>query len=123
MKKMLRRTIYIACFLTLVAFHWGCTGLRSLGEGQHLYAGCIVNIDSAKLMSSPKVFKAEVKELIPVKPNLKVFWMRPLLSFHQFLPKPKKETGFWHYLKYRIGEAPAHIAEEHGLMSRAAADH
>jgi len=39
--------------------------------------------------------------------------MRPFLSLHNTLPKPKKDKGFWYWLKYKFGEPPALLENLH----------
>lgn len=89
----------------------GCTGLKSVSEGKHLFSGSSLKIDSSQLLSKPKATKRELEELITVKPNSKLLWMRPFLCFYGLIPEPKSETGFWHWMKYKFGQPPSYIED------------
>jgi len=89
----------------------GCTGLKSVGDGKHLYSGQVMDIDSVQFLDDPAATKEELYSLITVKPNKKFLWMRPALSLNTMLPEPKKETGFRHWLKYTLGKPPVFIED------------
>jgi len=98
----------VMLFLTLLS---GCTGLKSVSEGRHLYTGQVINIDSVQFLGDPSEAKAEILSLITEKPNKKFLWMRPTLSLHNMLREPKKETGFRHWMKYSFGKPPVFIED------------
>jgi outer membrane protein assembly factor BamA len=106
--------------LLLLVVLSGCTGLKSVSDGRHLYSSQVIEIDSMQFLADPKAALAELEELISVKPNKKFLWMRPALSLHYMLPEPKKETGFRHWMKYTLGKPPA-IIEDINLPNTAAA--
>ncbi len=84
-----------------------CTGLRPVVDGSHLYTGNSIKIDSAKTLSHKAAVNSELEDLIKLKPNRKLLWMRPLLCLHNLIKEPKNEKGFWHWMKYRLGEPPS----------------
>jgi len=89
----------------------GCTGLKSVGDGRHLYSGQDIVIDSLKFLDDPAAAKEELYELITLKPNKKFLWMRPALSLHTMLREPKKEKGFRHWLKHGLGKPPVFVED------------
>ena len=89
----------------------GCTGLHHVGEGKHLYSGCTIQFDSTQFLSHPSATRNELEALLPFRANRKFLWMRPLLCLHDLIAEPKKETGFWHWMKYKLGEPPAILEE------------
>jgi outer membrane protein insertion porin family len=84
-----------------------CSGLKAVPEGDLLYTGGNVTIESDSL-SKPerKNIQSSLEELLRPKPNKKILGMRPKLFFYNLAGKVKKEKGFWYWLKYRVGEEP-----------------
>jgi outer membrane protein insertion porin family len=84
-----------------------CSGLKAVPEGDLLYTGGNVTIESDSL-SKPerKNIQSSLEELLRPKPNKKILGMRPKLFFYNLAGKVKKEKGFWCWLKYRVGEEP-----------------
>ena len=76
-----------------------------------MYTGSTIRIDSSQLLAKPKATKMELLDLIPLKPNKKLLWMRPMVCLHNMMKEPKKETGFWHWMKYKLGKAPVMLEE------------
>ncbi|MHC1777949.1 MAG: BamA/TamA family outer membrane protein [Lentimicrobium sp.] len=103
--------IHLLLITLLLALLSGCTGLRSVGEGRHLYSGQVMEIDSVQFLDDPSEAKDELYELIDLRPNKKFLWMRPALSLYNLLPEPKKETGFRHWMKYTLGKPPVFIED------------
>ncbi len=85
----------------------GCTGLGKIGSEQYLYTGAAIKFDTSGNISKRNEVENELLDLIELKPNTKLLWMRPFLSIHNTLPKPAKDKGFWFWLKYKFGEPPA----------------
>lgn len=106
----------LLCSALLLMLLAGCTGMRSVSEGNHLFTGHVLNIDSARFISNLSETRSELNGLVLTKPNTKLLWMRPLLCLHNLVPEPKKESGFWYWLKYTLGEKPA-ILETIDLQS------
>jgi outer membrane protein assembly factor BamA len=98
-------------FLLLMALFSGCTGLRKISDGQYLYTGSEIKFDSAHEMKNKAVVEAELSDLIELQPNTRLLWMRPFLSLHNMFREPKKDHGFWFWLKYKLGEKPALLME------------
>lgn len=108
-KQRVEHIVILASFFLMLLS--GCTGLRRVVPGNHLLTGSTIKIDSTKVLLQPAATKAELKELIKIEPNRKLLWMRPLLCLHNLIKEPKKENGFWHWMKYKLGEKPALIED------------
>lgn len=108
----MKNAVKHSCFLLLLLLISGCTGLRKIGDEEYLYTGSEIRFDSIdKRIHNQRAVESELFGLIDLKPNTKLFWMRPFLSLHNTIKEPKKETGFWHWLKYSVGEKPALIKD------------
>ncbi|HNS18769.1 MAG TPA: BamA/TamA family outer membrane protein [Bacteroidales bacterium] len=95
-------------FLALLT---GCTGLRNVTDGSHLYTGYKLDTDSVQFLSDRSETRSELKNLFNIKPNTKLLWMRPLLSLHHTVREPKKKNNFRYWLKYKLGEPPTLIED------------
>lgn len=67
--------------------------------------------DKNELENHRKIINELNNELKP-KPNGKFLWMRPRLSLYNSIIELKKEKGFKHWLKYKLGQSPALYNEE-----------
>jgi len=84
-----------------------CTGLSKLSEGQYLVTKNHLSLeDKSQVAHYKKVYNQLNDELRP-KPNGKLLWMRPRLAFYNTISEPEKDKGFHHWLKYKVGKAPA----------------
>lgn len=90
----------------LISLFSGCTGLKGVSDGSHLYTGHVLVIDSSRFISDLSDTKKELDELFTTKPNAKVLWMRPRLCLDNMLKVPEKKTGFRHWLKYKVARPP-----------------
>ena len=84
-----------------------CTGLKAVPEGDLLYVGAKVKIDDADISKKEKnAIVDEIKELLVPKPNKSILGFRPSLFFYNLAGDVKKEKGFRHWLKYKLGQEP-----------------
>ncbi|MCK9268959.1 MAG: BamA/TamA family outer membrane protein [Bacteroidales bacterium] len=88
----------------------GCTGLGKISDGEYLFTGADIHIDSASLLSNKQKARSQTEALIPAT-NTKVFWMRPFLAIHNLVKEPKKEKGIRYWIKYKLGEPPVMLAD------------
>ena len=91
---------------------WGCQGTRVLTEDQKLYTGAKINFQIPDEVPDRKHVENELIRLIEPKPNKKFLGMRPSLVIHNMVKEPKKEKGFRHWLKYKVGKPPVIYNEE-----------
>lgn len=98
--------INVSLLMVLLA---GCTGLKGVSDGSHLYTGHDLKIDSSQFISHFLDTKKELNGLFKVKPNSKVFWMRPKLCLYTMIKEPTKKKGFKHWLKLKVAQPPVLI--------------
>jgi len=84
----------------------GCTGLKSVSDGSHLYTGHELNIDSTQFIQHLFDTKKELNGLFKVKPNSKLLWMRPKLCLDYMIKESVKKKGFKHWLKTKVAQPP-----------------
>jgi hypothetical protein len=89
--RLYKSLITVSLFLVLLA---GCTGLKSVSDGSHLYTGYVLKIDSSQLISDLFDTKKELNGLFKVKPNSRFLWMRPRLCLYNMMNEPEKNKGF-----------------------------
>ncbi|QKG51476.1 BamA/TamA family outer membrane protein [Hymenobacter sp. BRD67] len=86
-----------------------CSGLRYIPEGQKLYTGSKVIIDSPTKLKNQKALQAELTTLERPKPNFSFLGQRPKLFFwHLGVGKSK---GIGHFLANKFGEAPVLLSQ------------
>lgn len=91
----------------IVVFIVSCSGTRSLPEGELLYVGAKVKVeDTAISKKQRKELQSQLSDLVRPKPNKTFLGMRPKLFFHNLAGEVTKEKGFWHWLKFTVGEPP-----------------
>lgn len=101
--------MYIICFAQFIS---GCTGLRKLPDGQKIVAKNTISFEDRKQLESFGKVKEDLRNEISPKPNGKFLWMRPGLSIYNSIKESQKERGFKHWLKYKLGQAPALFDED-----------
>lgn len=99
---------YIIYFLFLGLFlATSCGSTRKLPEGELLYTGGKVKIESKEISKKErKVLKSDMQDLLRPKPNKSFLGLKPKLFFYNLAGTTKKEKGFRHWLKYKVGEEP-----------------
>ncbi len=102
---------YFAVTILMVVLLSACTGLRKLGDDEHLFSGSKIEFDSVQFVTEPGPTRSELKGLVKPNPNIKFLWMRPFLSIHNMVKEPKKEKGFKYWLKYKLGKPPVKLAD------------
>ncbi|WP_126652326.1 translocation and assembly module lipoprotein TamL [Chryseobacterium aureum] len=89
-----------------------CSNTRFLKEGQMLYTGAQVKIESDTISKKEKKdLKAALEENLTPKPNSTFLGMRPKLYFYNIAKEPKKDKGFNYWLKYKVGEKPVLLGD------------
>lgn len=102
---------YILLFFT-VSMLLSCSGTSKLPKGDLLYVGHTIKIEKGKESKKiRKAIKSELDELIRPKPNKSLLGMRPEIFFYNIYDTVKKEKGFKHWVKFKLGKEPV-------LMSR-----
>jgi outer membrane protein assembly factor BamA len=93
-----------------------CSGLRYVPEGQKLYTGSKVTIDSPTKLKNQSALQTELATLVRPKPNFSFLGMRPKLFFwHLGVGKTK---GLGHFLADKFGEAPVLLSQVKAKQTR-----
>lgn len=93
--------------LFLVSLFVGCSGTRKIPEGDLLYIGHTIAVKKGEEPKKVrKKVKSELDGLIRPKPNKSFLGMRPSIFFYNLIGEVKKEKGFKHWVKYKLGEEP-----------------
>lgn len=105
MQKKCSNSVFVLLFSFLIFS--SCAGTKYLEEGELLYVGAEIEIDNDSLSRKEKKNLSEALEenLVP-EPNSSFLGMRPRLFFYNITKTPEKDSGFRHWLKYRVGEEP-----------------
>jgi len=92
--------------LCLVIFSLACNESKYLSAGQTLYAANKVKVESSVPLKKKKALADELDDLLRPKLNGKILGVRFKLWIYNIAGTPKKNKGFKHWLKYKVGEAP-----------------
>lgn len=99
---------YIKYFMTLSLFFvFGCSNTKYLPDGDSLYTGASVTVkDSVIKKKDRKALEKELEALLRPKPNKQILGLKPKLWIYNLAGEPKKDKGFRHWLRNKVGEAP-----------------
>ncbi len=104
--RMKNRFFTYSLFLLLL-FCLGCSNTKYLPEGELLYTGGKVKVkDSLIARKERKALEKEFEGLLRPRPNKKILGLRPKLFIYNLAGEPKKEKGFRHWLRTKVGEPP-----------------
>lgn len=99
------QNIWIVIFLCSLS---ACSITKQLPENDALYTGATIKLkpvsDSVKM--NRKTLTEELNELVRPEPNSSVFGLRLKLMIFNMVDTPKKNSGLWYWLKYKVGEPP-----------------
>ncbi len=99
-------------FFILLLFIYGCSNTKYLPKGEMLYVGGEVKVEDSVMKSSDrKDMEKELEDLLRPKPNSKILGLRPKLWFYNIAGEPKKDKGFRHWLRTKVGEPPVLISQ------------
>ncbi|MFV8341874.1 BamA/TamA family outer membrane protein [Flavobacterium sp. XS2P39] len=98
---------HLLYFLFLALFATSCSNTKYLPEGDLLYIGAKVKVEGNDTSKKEnKALKTALKEIIRPKPNSSFLGLRPKLYIYNLAGTPKKEKGWRHWLKTKVGEPP-----------------
>ncbi len=112
----MRRNFYTYCrYLLTAGFSaviFSCSNTKYLKEGQMLYTGAEINIESDTIpKKEKKELKENLQENLTPKPNSTFLGLRPKLFFYNITKEPKKQKGFRYWMKYKLGEPPVLLGD------------
>lgn len=89
-----------------------CSNTKFLKDGQMLYTGAEVKIESDSLSKKEKnELESALKDNLTPKPNSSFLGLRPKLYAYNATKEPKKEKGLRYWLKYKFGEEPVLLGD------------
>ncbi len=95
-------TLFIMC-----AVLFSCNPSRYLEEGETLYAGSDVKLESTDKIEDERKLKNALEETLYPGPNSMFLGLfRHRLWFFNIAGEVEKDKGFRHWLKYKLGEPP-----------------
>lgn len=106
--------IYCKYFLVsgMTATIVSCSNTKFLKDGQLLYTGAEVKVESDSLTKKEKSeLESALKENLTPKPNSSFLGLRPKLYAYNATKEPKKEKGLRYWLKYKFGEEPVLLGD------------
>jgi outer membrane protein insertion porin family len=106
--------IYCKYFLVsgMTATIVSCSNTKFLKDGQLLYTGAEVKIESDSLTKKEKsALESALEENLTPKPNSSFLGFRPKLYAYNATKEPKKEKGLRYWLKYKFGEEPVLLGD------------
>jgi outer membrane protein insertion porin family len=81
-----------------------CSNLRYLDEGQRLYTGSEIKIESKERIRNEKEIRSEAESVIRPQPNTKILFWRPQLWFYNI--GGDAETGIGSWIRNSLGRPP-----------------
>ena len=99
-----RRLLYLTCIVSLLT---ACNESKYLAEGQNLYVANKVKTKTTDVKKHrARAVASELDDLLRPRLNSKILGMRFRLWIYNITGPTKKEKGFKHWLKYKVGEPP-----------------
>ncbi len=88
-----------------------CRGTKHLAEGEKLYGGHEFVFEGKDSKGHQDILRQDFQEFTKPEPNDKLLGSRPRVWFHNIAGTPKKDKGFRHWLKYKIGRKPVLLSD------------
>ncbi len=102
---MRTKTLYISLLLLFLAS--SCSNTKYLPQGELLYTGGKIKVEDDSISRKERKNLRKVMEgMLRPKPNSRVLGLRFKLYIYNIAGAPKKEKGFRHWLRYKVGEPP-----------------
>lgn len=106
MKKNSLNLLLIICLLLQA-----CTATKFLPAGETFYEGAEIKfLPQGEVRRLTRV-EEDLQELITPKPNNKLLGMRPGVWFYYKAGEPKKNKGFKHFMKTKLGREPVLLSD------------
>ncbi|MCB0805899.1 MAG: BamA/TamA family outer membrane protein [Bacteroidales bacterium] len=103
-KNQLNRLLGFFLLMWLIS---ACNTTKHLGESEFLYTGAEINLQSDIDIPDKKDLMSDLEEAVYPEPNRKMLGLfRFRLWMYYMAGETKKEKGFKHWLKYKLGEPP-----------------
>ena len=100
----IKQLTFSIIFLLLLS---ACNSTKYVPEGDLLYTGGSVKVEDSLISKKQrKALKGVMEDMLRPKPNKSFLGLKPKLFFYNLVSEPKKQKGFKHWIKYKLGEAP-----------------
>jgi outer membrane protein insertion porin family len=112
MIKMISNSLKILSICGLFFLIHSCSNTKYLNEGEMLYTGSKIKIESDSLSRKDRnALRDELEESVIPKPNSSFLGLRPRLFFYNITKEPEKDKGLRYWMKYRLGEEPVLLGD------------
>jgi outer membrane protein insertion porin family len=91
--------------LSLMPLFYSCSGLKTLPDGEKLYTGAKVKIESSEKIKNEGAISSKIKSAIRPKPNPKFLGNRPKVWIYN-ITDDSTYHGFRKWLHEKVGEPP-----------------
>lgn len=100
------KNVYIL-LIALAALTTSCSNTKYLPEGELLYTKGTVEVKSEALTRGErKRLEGDLQGMLRPRPNSKILGLRVKLWFYNIAGEPKKDKGFRHWMRTKLGEEP-----------------
>ena len=90
----------------------GCSTTRYLEPGESFYTGAEIKFDETESKVKRKgTLEKEMLEYIPLKPNTKIFGLRPGVWFYFKGGGKEKSKGLKKFMKEKLGQPPVLLSD------------
>lgn len=104
------KSVYILCFGLFLALGESCSVKKFIPEGERLYTGADLSLESEESLKDYKEVKSELEGLVRPEPNTKILGMYFGLWAHY--KGSKEKPGFINrFLKKKLGEEPVYFSK------------
>ena len=94
-------------FLAFIVFIASCSNTKHLSPSEFLYSGADIQLKTDGVVPQKKKLISTLNDAIYPEPNRKFLGLvRLRLWFYYLAGQTKKNKGFKHWLKYKLGEPP-----------------
>jgi len=101
--------IYSIPFILLLLVFQGCSVKKFIPEGELLYIGAEIEVESDTIVKDIKNLKSELEDVIRPEPNSKILGMRLGLYFH-YKAQQEKPGFINRFFNKRMGEEPVYAS-------------
>ncbi|MBA3986567.1 MAG: hypothetical protein H0X63_08365, partial [Flavobacteriales bacterium] len=96
-------------FILLLLVFQGCSVKKFIPEGELLYIGAEIEVESDTIVKDIKNLKSELEDVIRPEPNSKILGMRLGLYFH-YKAQQEKPGFINRFFNKRMGEEPVYVS-------------
>ncbi len=103
--------IHHVIIVLFFGFLSACSGTRKLPDGQFLYTGATVHINSEARVPGKSQLTSDLESLVKPEPNGSIFGMRPRLWIHNITRDTTGSGGLKGWINRKLGDPPVLISQ------------